>query len=256
MRAAKTDRAWERYGEIDAYFGVLNEDRFRRGALTDDARREFFKSGEEHVALVLSTIRQRLDSSFSPVDALDFGCGVGRIAIPLARACQHVVGVDVAPKMLEEAQRNCGAQGVGNVTFELSDDELTSVTGRFDLIHSFIVFQHIRPSRGEALLKAMIARLNENGVGALHFTYGRRAPRLRKVVHSMRKSLPLVNNLVNLVQGRPIGFPMMEMNNYNLSRIFGILQDNGCGHSYVRFTDHGGHWGVFVFFQKTALPAL
>ena len=59
--------------------------------------------------------------------SLDFGCGVGRLIIPFARVFEHVTGVDISPAMLEIAQRNCLEQGIHNVEFVRSDDELSRV---------------------------------------------------------------------------------------------------------------------------------
>ena len=54
-----------------------------------------------------------------------------------------------------------------------SDDDLSKVTGTFDLIHSFIVLQHIATSRGEKIFRRMLSLLNEGGIGFLHFTYAK-----------------------------------------------------------------------------------
>lgn len=258
MLNVRSDAAWEKYGEIDPYFGVLSHEKFRGTSLdgAEAAHSEFFRSGEEHVASILETVRRHLDPEFRPERILDFGCGVGRLLIPFARVGGHAVGVDVSEAMLREARRNCDAYGVENVELLRSDDRLSRVEGSFDFVHSFIVFQHIPTGRGLAVLRAMLDRLAEGGVGALHFTYARRAPLLRKGVNWMRKTVPLVNNVVNLAQGRPWSYPLMQMNEYPLNRVFEILQEAGCHHCYVRHSDHGGHWGVMLFFQKRALPLL
>ena len=47
--------------------------------------------------------------------ALDYGCGVGRLTLPLAERCEHVYGVDVSPSMLREAARNAARMGLPNV---------------------------------------------------------------------------------------------------------------------------------------------
>lgn len=253
MLMEKTDRAWERYGEVDPYFGVCSHDQYLSENLDAGAYAEFFRSGEEHVDFILRTIRHHVSADFHPGRALDFGCGVGRLVVPLAGVCREVVGVDVSEAMLREARANCERHAVGNAELVRSDDALSRVTGRFDLIHSVIVFQHIPPRRGMAILRQLVGRLAENGVGALHFTYGRNASTARKVVHWTRKHVPLANAAVNLAQGRSLGYPMMQMNNYSLNRIFGVLQETGCGDVYAHLTDHGGHLGAILFFRK--LPA-
>jgi SAM-dependent methyltransferase len=46
-----------------------------------------------------------LVDSYDPVSVLDAGCGTGRVAIELSRRGRQVAGVDMDPRMLEEARR-------------------------------------------------------------------------------------------------------------------------------------------------------
>jgi len=250
MAQDRWKRTWEEFGRGDAYYAVLTHDAFRREQLDDAAMDAFFASGEADVARALATVRAHVAPGFAPTRALDFGCGVGRLTIPLARAARDVVGVDVSGAMLDEARRNCEARAITNASFVLSDDQLLALDGTFDFVHSYITFQHIPPARGEAILRAMLARLAPGGVGALHFTYDRRAPLVRRTVHWMRKALPLANGVANLAQRRSFGAPMMPMHEYRLPRLLAALRDHGCGEAYVRLTDHGGHLGAFLFFQR------
>jgi SAM-dependent methyltransferase len=53
---------------------------------------------------------------------VELGVGTGRIAIPVARAGQHVIGVDVSGAMLTEAARRADAEGVADkITFVEAD---------------------------------------------------------------------------------------------------------------------------------------
>jgi len=251
-----TDQSWEKLGKIDPYFSVLAHPRFRAAATDGETRREFFTSGEEHVERLFAIIRENLDPKFAPRRALDFGCGVGRVAIPLARRVEQVVAVDVSDSMLIEANKNCEEAGIRNVTLLRSDDGLGNLSGAFDFLHSFIVFQHIPRRRGELILREMLRRLADNGVGALHFTYASRAPKWRRLLHKLRATVPFVYNLVNLARGRSFRYPNVEMNSYNLNRLILHLQDHGCHRVHLRFSDHNGHRGVVLFFKKESLPLL
>ena len=44
-----TDKAWEKYGETDPYFGVLNLEKFRGKNLDLEVLQDFFISGSEHI---------------------------------------------------------------------------------------------------------------------------------------------------------------------------------------------------------------
>src|SRR5215475_3787813 len=251
-----TDRSWEKLGQIDPYFSVLAHPRFRAAATEGERRREFFLSGEAHVERLFAIIRESLDPKFAPCRALDFGCGVGRVTIPLARRVAQVVAIDVSDSMLNEANKNCEEASIRNVTLLKSNDGLENLSGDFDFIHSFIVFQHIPPRRGEMILGEMLRRLADDGVGALHFTYSSRAPGWRRLLHRLRATVPFVHNLVNLAKGRPFKYPNVEMNSYNLNRLILLLQEHGCHRVHLRFSEHSGHRGVVLFFKKGALPLL
>lgn len=176
--------------------------------------------------------------------------------IPLARRVKQVVGLDVSASMLEEAKRNCALVGLGNVTLLKSDDQLSALSGTFDFIHSFIVFQHIPPHRGVLILDKMLGHLVPNGVGALHFTYASDSHGLRRVLSKARATVPYMHNLLNLAQGQPFHYPHMQMNEYDLNQIILLLQKHGCHKIFTEFSDHGGRLGVVFFFKKESLPPL
>jgi SAM-dependent methyltransferase len=240
------DRTWRPFGRSDPYFAVLTHEAYRRENLDEDARARFFASGEEHMAWVMDAARRMAGERFRPRRVLDFGCGVGRVLIPLARGADRAVGVDVSPEMLTEARANVSREGLGGVEMVPSDDTLSAVTGEFDLVHAFITFQHIPPRRGERIAAALLARLAPGGVAALHFTYGRNAPTWRKGVNRLRRQLPGVNAIVNLVQGRAVGEPFMPMFEYRLERLAELYRARGCDEVTALLTDHGGHLGAML----------
>ena len=91
-----TDNEWEEWGKNNPYYGVLTHEKYRSKNLDENVKLEFFESGKKQIEHVISTCRRQIDKSFSPEMALDFGCGVGRLTIPLAKIAGHVVGVDVS----------------------------------------------------------------------------------------------------------------------------------------------------------------
>ena len=242
---------WERLATADPYWAVLVEERYRADRLDDEARREFFASGEREVAATLAQARALAGATERPHRSLDFGCGVGRLTLPLARASDSAVGLDISEKMLEEARRNAERAGVGNVEFRETDWLFSGRdVGEFDFIHSSIVFQHIPPKTGLRIADAMLRRLKVGGAGALHFTYARRASLLRRVVNRARRWFRPVDLAVRLVRGEPLGEPFIPMNAYDLAQIFALLQQRGCGQVSALLTDHGGHLGAMLLFRK------
>ena len=246
---------WQRFGETDPYWAVLTEPKFRRSNIDADARAEFFASGERHLQKVVETIRNSVDDAFAPARALDFGCGVGRVLIPMARRFPAVVGTDVAESMLREAGNNLREQGV-RADLVLADDGVSRVTGLFDFIHSYIVFQHIPPAPGLILLDALLERLAPGGVGALHFTYLAPLSSRQRALRWLRHHAPLVTVATNLARGRSASAPYMELYEYNLELVFEKLRGADCVEFQAHLTDHGGLIGALIFFKKPrATPA-
>ena len=272
MGAKSTDADWEKLGKKDPYWAVLIHDEFRRGVMDDKARDHFFETGERHIARVIQTASDKVLPGFAPASALDFGCGVGRLVVPLARRASRVVGVDISPSMLEEARANCGEFGLSGVDLVLSDDTLSRVTGRFDLVHSFIVLQHIPCERGLPLIRRLIELVAPGGVGALHFTYlrpGQQTPRgqstwpwsqatsdkpLRATAWEFLRAVR--HSLARLLARKPAkglsDEPEMQMNPYTINPVFQALQAAGVRDCHVEFTDHGGTLGAMVVFRVPA----
>lgn len=249
MFARSGPEAWHEFGLRDPYFGVLNAPRFRTAHSPGAARSEFFATGEAHVEALWREIRASIDPDFRPARALDFGCGVGRILIPLASRVTEVVGVDISEPMLEEARRNCSAAGLRNVLLAHAAG-LQSRCRPFNFIHSYIVFQHMRPAQALQSVDSLLQLLAPDGVGALHFVYHAERPAAARAVHLLRRSLPLVHPLLNLIQGRSARSPLMQMHVHDLNALVRLLQRRGCHRLSVRFSDHGGWWGVFLIFQR------
>jgi len=67
--------------------------------------------------------------------ALDIATGTGFTALALAPRCREVIGVDLTPGMVREAQRLREARGVSNLRFCLGDAEaLPFRNGMFDIV--------------------------------------------------------------------------------------------------------------------------
>lgn len=245
-----SDRDWEKLGASDPYWAVLTDESFHKVSLTPEAIARFFDQGERDVARVFSAITRSIAPRFEPARALDFGCGVGRLVIPMAKRCGEVVGVDVSEAMLAEARRNAERAGVTNVTFVQGDDELSRVRGKFDFVHSYIVLQHIPVPRGEAITRRLLDLLEPGGVGALHYTYATGLSTKSRFLLWARMHVPIANPALNVLLRRAPSHPVMQLNEYSVSRLLGILQDAGCTDVRGVLTDHQGNRGVVLLFQK------
>ena len=243
-------RNWEKFGKKDPYYWVTTDSDYKDASLTEDVRKDFFESADKYLDSIFKIIRTHLDSTFNPQRAFDFGCGVGRITIPLARRCSYVFGLDVAESMIAEAQKNSKEQLLYNVQFSTQINSLPSNAELFDFVHSIYVFQHIRIEQGLRTFIQLIDLLRENGIGAIHFVYHRRMSVKRKIVYWSCLHLPLFNNLNNIRKGKAFSAPRYEMNDYPLNELFLILRQKQCDHIYARYTKEGSYNGIILFFQK------
>ncbi|HYK03206.1 MAG TPA: class I SAM-dependent methyltransferase [Thermoanaerobaculia bacterium] len=154
---------WEELARREPYFPVLDAD--GRLASTD----EFFATGEADIAALLTAIRSLLGRDLALDSVLDFGCGAGRLTLPLARRAKRVVACDIAPTILEHARQNAERAGLTNITFTLAS-ELPQTS--FDFICSLAVFQYIAPSEGYGLIRSLARLLAPGGIAAIQLRFG------------------------------------------------------------------------------------
>lgn len=263
-----TDSEWERWGAKDPYFGVRTEERFRKGNMTAEIKKEFFDSGKSLIDHVIDQSRRHLDADFEPQRALDFGCGTGRMVIPLSRICKEAVGVDVSESMLREAENNCREFSIENVSLYKADDSLSSINGRFDFIHSYIVFQHIPADRGQQIFINLLDHLDDGGICVLHFTYAKTifsdnhgASPVTPVILPESATRQFLDYLISVFKPRIArnsnelveandSDPQMQMNSYDMNAILFIVQSLGVVDMHIEYKDHGGELGAILFFQK------
>ena len=248
--ANSAERHWEKWGKENPYFGVLTHPMFLKANLNEQSREEFFLSGERHVDHVYHVIHTKLRTDFQAKRVLDFGCGVGRLLIPFARRAQTVVGIDVSPSMLEQAANNCRERGLKSVDLLDRSDLDRLAPNSFDLVHSYIVFQHIPPSEGERLLRKLLDLIAIGGIGVIHLTFSNVKSATRRAISALRVRSNLMHGLFNLAQGRSFSWPLMQMNSYSMNRVFDILFASRCSDLHVEIQDHRGIRGAILYFEK------
>lgn len=215
-----TDADWRLIGAEQPFWGVLTSPDHRTEALTPEGIERFYRIGREEIALHASLIAQASGAPPGGGSAIDFGCGVGRLSEAMADMVEEVVGVDVSPGMLETARRRSG-----RVTYveEIPDRG-------FDWINSAIVFQHIPPERGLAILDKMLAGLNMGGAVSIQLPFARADWRLEA-----QKLEP---------PDLPPG--VMTMHDYDLNAVLRRLWLHGVRRHVLSPTDHDGVFGFII----------
>jgi SAM-dependent methyltransferase len=126
---------WDARARENALYYVDNRVDFR-----DPDLEAFWETGRRTLEVILERVGTRVE----PADeAVEIGCGVGRVTRWLAKEAATVRALDVSAEMLARA-RELNA-GLANVTWLLGDGESLApiADSSADLVFSDVVFQHI-----------------------------------------------------------------------------------------------------------------
>lgn len=82
----------------------------------------FFQVYTESAEALLQVIVQQLNLQGDEV-LVDAYCGIGTLTLPLARAVRQVIGLEVQPQAVEQAQRNAQLNRITNVWFQVGPVE-------------------------------------------------------------------------------------------------------------------------------------
>jgi 2-polyprenyl-3-methyl-5-hydroxy-6-metoxy-1,4-benzoquinol methylase len=146
---------------VHAAGNLLRRNRFEGGD-----RPWNYAKGERQVANLAEQIEQASGLRLEGRRVLDFGCGGGRLAVPLATRTAHVTGLDVDAGALRRAAASATEAGVENVAWGEAEG-LAEMAGRYDLLLSINVFQHVPSREGERLLAQLVRGLQPGGIGAV-----------------------------------------------------------------------------------------
>lgn len=196
----------------------------RRGAgrdgssadITAEARERRFDQGEKQLAGLVAEIEAHTGVSVRGRRALDYGCGFGRLAIPLAQRSEHVYGLDIMPEVLAKGAELARERNVSNIEW-MDAGRLDELAGRYDLVISHWVFQHIPTREGERIFATILRGLAPGGVGAVHFSV--------RPEHPVRE----------LLRDPDLGYAYTIVNSYSLNRLARLLAQAGISKWLVRW---------------------
>jgi SAM-dependent methyltransferase len=245
---------FEAFAAREPYFVVLTDPKFLRATLTAGDEREFFASGEHLVSWMFDIIHAGLSPQFAPVSTLEYGCGLGRLALPLARRPGSVTAVDRSPVMLDLARREAGRRNLGHIVF-LTPPELFSTPRKFDLVICYHVLQRLRPSDGIELLRRLIGLISPDGIGVFQWPFLTRASGLVAASRWLRERVPGANALANALRGKPTGDPFVPTHTYSLNQMLAPLETAGFRSTHLVFEHAQEPAYAIVLAQKPERPA-
>ena len=185
-------KTWEAFGEQDPFWAVLTWEGKENRSWEPE---EFFKYGLWDVLRIFSEIEETVKNCSSPCwiwqkpgfiqkllkkaptdfaqrmdyirnggRCLDFGCGVGRLTLPLAERFMEAIGLDISSTMIAEAQK--WATNISNCRFVENNRNDLSIfeSNYFDCVISMIVLQHIAPDYQKTYIEEFVRVLAYDGI--------------------------------------------------------------------------------------------
>jgi 2-polyprenyl-3-methyl-5-hydroxy-6-metoxy-1,4-benzoquinol methylase len=242
---------WKEFGEKDPYYGVLSDEKFKINNINEETLKEFFSSGEEYVEELNQRLKNGFNISLEKMSVLDFGCGLGRLSIPLANAStSNVVGIDISPEILEIAKNHAKEYKTENVDFLVYDGENLPDLPSFDLVNSYIVLQHIEKSKALDLIVQLMEKVKIGGFAYLQVTHGHQLPILKYWNFYLRTQKPLYNFLYSSLKNKKFcSEPVMQMNLHDKNKLKNVFQKYSS--NVLEFeTNHGGFLRSFYLLKR------
>jgi SAM-dependent methyltransferase len=173
-----TDTTWERLAQSDPLWAILSDPAKRGGGWRTE---DFFATGVAEVAELMDYI-STIAPHLSRERAIDFGCGVGRVTLPLSRDFVRVTGIDISPTMLGAARSYQEKYGDTSGACDFILNTGTTLDGfpdaSCDLVYSSITLQHI-PAPAALGYLAEFIRVLKPGAVAIFQLPARRRPSLK-----------------------------------------------------------------------------
>lgn len=180
---AKLEERWNQFAKRDAYSYIMTN-------LSSGDSDEFWISGKRTVDGELIPLVE--EYRVKRTTAIEIGCGVGRLLIPLSRYFDSAVGVDISAEMLRRARTHALEHNADNTRFvqvgaknklyELIPD----LVGTVDFAYSLLVFQHIESFNViRDYVQSIALLLTSRGVAYIQFDTRKKHP-----LYAMRGILP------------------------------------------------------------------
>jgi cyclopropane fatty-acyl-phospholipid synthase-like methyltransferase len=205
---------WEELAQREPYFPVLDS--------SSVATKQFFESGESDISALLSAIASLVGHEVPLTSALDFGCGAGRLTLPLARRAKSVVACDVSPTILAHVRDNVLAAGLHNVTCIEAAELADRPEGEFNFVCSLLVLQYVRPARGHEIIRTLIRSLAPNGIAAVQLTFERPRAATRRLAQWTGTQWPFAQR-----RKRNSQMPDVRLNEYREEFVQAIVENAG-----------------------------
>jgi SAM-dependent methyltransferase len=158
----RIEQSWVKMGEDWPHFSVLSQEQFYPRNLAGSID-QFWASGEGEADVTLGLIRPL---GFDPTGktCVEYGCGLGRVSMPLAARFATVHAYDISASHLALARQRAEAVGATNVQFHHRGGGVLTPLEDCDFFYSRLVFQHNPPPVMRELVRLALASLRPGGI--------------------------------------------------------------------------------------------
>jgi len=155
--------AWEHLGITRAHHSVLTGPEYLPDNLAGSIE-DFWASGVNEVEIIKKMLARHGQDELQNKVSVEYGCGVGRITVPLAMECRHVHAYDISSAHLSHAKARAESLARSNVTFHICSENPMGPLRECDFFYSHIVFQHNPPPIIKILVQRALQSLRPHGI--------------------------------------------------------------------------------------------
>jgi 2-polyprenyl-3-methyl-5-hydroxy-6-metoxy-1,4-benzoquinol methylase len=156
--------SWHELGKHEPFWSMLVCDRYRTRNIAETVD-EFFETGHHSATLLKATLERNGCDLSALKEALEFGCGVGRVTRWLAKDGLRVNACDISRPHLEIAQKHAKAEWAQRIKWRcIRSLRDYSCLPKVDLGYSIIALQHNPPPLAAFAIGAILKSLRPGGV--------------------------------------------------------------------------------------------
>ncbi len=238
---------WDAFGRTDPLFAILTLEGKEGHRWNQD---EFFASGRKEIGDLMNHV----DSMNVPVPrqkALDFGCGVGRLTQSLGDHFSEVCGLDIAPSMIQLANKYNRHGDKCRYYVNQKDDLKAFDDDDFDLIYSNITLQHMAPRYSQNYIQEFLRILSPKGLLVFQLPDAP-ATVQRRTLRQLSKSLTPKTLLTAYRKLRYGGLkPIMQMYGVRKNQIVNLIEVSGADIVNIRQEPMGQEgWVSYLYFVR------
>jgi len=229
MNLRELQKNWDEFGRKDPLWAILTHPDKKENKWQID---DFFQTGVDDIDKAMKYM-ESLEIDVQRRRALDFGCGVGRISQALSHHFEEVIGVDIAPSMIELAEKYNRYNDKCKYLLNSRGDLRLFSDNSFDFIISLFTLQHIEPRYSKIYIKEFLRVLSPEGLLMFQLQSSAISEQdnnlhTHKLVYFKKYiSQKILLKLYQSIKNRIHMKPAMEMHSINREEVIRILEENG-----------------------------